>query len=199
MFTVAVSPGLGNATATRSKMPGLLLDDVLGRARRDRPDVHPGHEHRDERDPPQLLEERQEPEADERVAGELRDVRRGARRRASERTSASGARNRGGDSEERAPSSSEREREPDRGGERRGRRATAVEDDVEARREPGQLPPRPRRTRRGRRATRRRALPTRRAAQIRRLLRPPGAERLEGVPEARSSQARRRATRRCPA
>ena len=121
MFTVAVSPGVGNATATLLEDPGLLLDDVLGRAGRDRPDVDPRDEHRDEREPPQLLEEREEPEADERDS--TRAWRRSPRSRAprSERATARAP----------APSAStrsgfvppgEREREPDRGRERRERR-----------------------------------------------------------------------------
>ena len=53
------------------------------RTGRDRPDVHPRDEHRDEGDPPELLEEREEAEAHERVAAELGDV--GGRVRAQER------------------------------------------------------------------------------------------------------------------
>src|SRR6188768_2034697 len=55
--------------------PGPLLDDVLRRAGRDRPDVDPRYEDRDERQPPELLEEREEAEADEGEACELGDVR----------------------------------------------------------------------------------------------------------------------------
>ena len=73
-LTVAVSPGVEKRDRDALEDPRALLDDVLGRTGGHRPDVDPRHEHRDERDPPQLLEQREEAEADERVAGELRDV-----------------------------------------------------------------------------------------------------------------------------
>ena len=65
MLAVAVSPGTWIATEIPSKMLRLLLGHVLGRPEGDRPDVDPGYEERHEREPPELLEEGQEPEAEE--------------------------------------------------------------------------------------------------------------------------------------
>ena len=143
-----------------------------------------GIEQRDERDPPELLEQREEPEADEDEARELGGVRDDAHPGEVE-DDPSDARER-------------RDREqpvacPRASGSASQTVAVKAGKDEEARdRDRGRLPraragwPRPRRTRRGRRrAPRARVRAGARASVSTAAAPPTRAERLEGVPERR--------------
>ena len=117
------SPGVGNATATSSKISWRCSTTYwVGPAATDQMSTH-GHEHRDEHEPPKLLEERQEAEADQRKARELRDVRPPSPRRARS-DQGQGLPRRARGRPVRATAPSERKREPDRGGEHAGNRTT---------------------------------------------------------------------------
>ena len=135
-FTVAVSPGRREGDRDLLEDPGPLLDDVLRRTGGDGPDVDPRDEHRDERDPPQLLEEREEPEAREREARQLGDV--GGRVGSDQRESDGEDSGRDREPDERQrPQASERECEPD-GGRKRREDDDGMERDVDSGRQTGE-------------------------------------------------------------
>ena len=187
-------------TRARSKRPGCSRDDRTPSARATRRRVHPRDHDGDEHDPRELPRRRSRNQKPTAVsAAELREVE--------ERLEPAPAQD---EQRQRAPSATPtRESRARRATAARARRSantagittTATKRDVGTRRHlrqraaEGGVQRRRRRAGAARAATRSRAP----SALVRRQLGPPGAERLEGVPEARSSRPARRATRRCRA
>ena len=161
------------------KTCGCLRDDVPGRPAEDRVGVDPGDDQRDDHEQDELLEEAEEPEGEERDRGQLGEVREHfevAERRPARASTPSATRERQQSPRACASGSTSRSNEKTA-----GIRTSAEEGDVPPGRQRGQ---RVDRVVPGGQAGRERDERERREATlVRRQLRPPGAEHLEGVPE----------------